>query len=252
MAEGTALQVYVTYATPQDEFIHPMRVAPGTTIGQAIERSGVLARFPDINLVTQPVGIYGKKKTLDTVCATATASRSTGRWWPTRRIRGASARPRSRQRPDFSTAPGQHAPHLRQPARLLVVGYVDALALVIHVRDAHARGQRRLAAACRRALFGVAGLALRVLGRLVLGRGALGRALRGRRRRGRPGTGPRSWRSPRVQPAPWWPRAVSSGCATAACRAAAGGRKTRACRGRRSTSTGHMPSGASDEGAGAQ
>lgn len=62
-----ALQVYVVYATPQDEFIHPMRVAPGATIGQAIEGSGVLARFPEINLVTQPVGIYGKKKTLDTV-----------------------------------------------------------------------------------------------------------------------------------------------------------------------------------------
>jgi putative ubiquitin-RnfH superfamily antitoxin RatB of RatAB toxin-antitoxin module len=61
------VQVYVSYATPGDEFILPMRVAPGTTIGQAIEGSGVLARFPEINLVTQPVGIYGKKKTLDTV-----------------------------------------------------------------------------------------------------------------------------------------------------------------------------------------
>jgi putative ubiquitin-RnfH superfamily antitoxin RatB of RatAB toxin-antitoxin module len=63
---GGALQVYVVYATAQQEFIQPMRVAPGTTIGQAVEGSGVLARFPDINLVTQPVGIYGKKKTLDT------------------------------------------------------------------------------------------------------------------------------------------------------------------------------------------
>jgi putative ubiquitin-RnfH superfamily antitoxin RatB of RatAB toxin-antitoxin module len=61
------LQVWVCYATPQDEFLQPMRVAPGATIGQAIEGSGVLARFPEINLVTQPVGIYGKKKTLDTV-----------------------------------------------------------------------------------------------------------------------------------------------------------------------------------------
>jgi len=42
-------------------------VAPGTTIGQAIEQSGVLAEFPEINLVTQPVGIYARKKTLDTV-----------------------------------------------------------------------------------------------------------------------------------------------------------------------------------------
>jgi putative ubiquitin-RnfH superfamily antitoxin RatB of RatAB toxin-antitoxin module len=65
MAED--VQVTVSYVTPGDEFIHPMRVAPGTTIVQAIEGSGVLARFPEINLVTQPVGIFGKKKTLDTV-----------------------------------------------------------------------------------------------------------------------------------------------------------------------------------------
>ena len=61
------LQVYVSYATAQREFLRPLRVPPGTTIGQAVETSGVLAEFPEINLVTQPVGIYAKKKTLDTV-----------------------------------------------------------------------------------------------------------------------------------------------------------------------------------------
>jgi putative ubiquitin-RnfH superfamily antitoxin RatB of RatAB toxin-antitoxin module len=66
MAEPAELQVYVTYALPQNEFIRPLRVPPGTTIGQAIEQSGVLSTFPDINLVTQPVGIYGKKRTLET------------------------------------------------------------------------------------------------------------------------------------------------------------------------------------------
>ena len=66
-AAAPELQVYLVYATPQSEYIRPMRVPPGTTIGQAIEGSGVLASFPEINLVTQPVGIYGKKKTLDTV-----------------------------------------------------------------------------------------------------------------------------------------------------------------------------------------
>ena len=59
--------VVVCYATPTREFLRALDVAPGTTIGQAIEASGVLAAFPDINLVTQPVGIYAKKKTLDTV-----------------------------------------------------------------------------------------------------------------------------------------------------------------------------------------
>jgi putative ubiquitin-RnfH superfamily antitoxin RatB of RatAB toxin-antitoxin module len=61
------LQVYVCYATARDEFLHPMKVAPGTTIGQAIEMSGVLEAYPDINLTTQPVGVYARKKTLDTI-----------------------------------------------------------------------------------------------------------------------------------------------------------------------------------------
>jgi len=65
MADG--VDVIVVYATPQQEFIRPLTVAPGTTIMGAIEASGVLASFPDINLATQPVGIYAKKKAPDTV-----------------------------------------------------------------------------------------------------------------------------------------------------------------------------------------
>jgi uncharacterized protein len=61
------VQVYVSYAVEQREFIRTMQVEQGTTIGQAIEQSGVLEAFPDINLATAPVGIYAKKKTLDTV-----------------------------------------------------------------------------------------------------------------------------------------------------------------------------------------
>ncbi|WP_020655088.1 RnfH family protein [Massilia niastensis] len=61
------VQVYVCYALPEREWLRPMQVAAGTTIGEAIEQSGVLEAFPDINLTTQPVGIYAKKKDLDTV-----------------------------------------------------------------------------------------------------------------------------------------------------------------------------------------
>jgi putative ubiquitin-RnfH superfamily antitoxin RatB of RatAB toxin-antitoxin module len=69
MADEVAatLPVVVCYATAQQEFLRSLEVEPGTTIGAAIEASGVLATFPDINLVTQPVGIFAKKKTLDTV-----------------------------------------------------------------------------------------------------------------------------------------------------------------------------------------
>lgn len=67
MAESAQLQVFVSYALPQQEFIRELRVAPGTTVAQAIEQSGVLTSFPDIDLATHPVGIYARKKTLDTV-----------------------------------------------------------------------------------------------------------------------------------------------------------------------------------------
>ena len=61
------LGIAVCYASARQQWLRAMQVAPGTTIGEAIERSGVLEAFPDINLTTQPVGIFAKKKTLDTV-----------------------------------------------------------------------------------------------------------------------------------------------------------------------------------------
>lgn len=61
------LGISVCYASDKVEWLHPMQVEAGTTVGEAIERSGVLEAFPEINLTTQPVGIYAKKKTLDTV-----------------------------------------------------------------------------------------------------------------------------------------------------------------------------------------
>lgn len=67
MADAASVQVWVSYAAGTFEYLEGMQVAPGTTIGQAIEQSGVLQAHPEINLVTQPVGIYARKKTLDTV-----------------------------------------------------------------------------------------------------------------------------------------------------------------------------------------
>lgn len=61
------LGISVCYASDRHEWLRTLQVEAGTTIGAAIERSGVLEAFPNINLTTQPVGIYAKKKTLDTV-----------------------------------------------------------------------------------------------------------------------------------------------------------------------------------------
>lgn len=61
------IDVIVAWAVPQRTVLRPVRVAPGTTIAQAIGISGLLQEFPEIDLAAHPVGIYGKKKPLDTV-----------------------------------------------------------------------------------------------------------------------------------------------------------------------------------------
>ena len=62
-----AIHVQVCYATAIHEYFRDLAVAPGTTIEQAIIQSGVLTDIPGIDLAVQPVGLYGKKKPLDTV-----------------------------------------------------------------------------------------------------------------------------------------------------------------------------------------
>ncbi|MCC6071027.1 RnfH family protein [Massilia sp. GCM10020059] len=61
------VNVQLCYAAPLREYFRELAVAPGTTIEQAIIQSGVLQAIPGIDLVVQPVGIFGKKRPLDTV-----------------------------------------------------------------------------------------------------------------------------------------------------------------------------------------
>lgn len=61
------LHVSLCYATPTLEVLRELDVAPGTTIKDAIAASGMLAELPEIDLAVHPVGIFGKKKPLDTV-----------------------------------------------------------------------------------------------------------------------------------------------------------------------------------------
>ena len=61
------LRVQLSHASAQHEFLRELDVEEGTTIEQAITLSGVLIEIPGIDLALQPVGLYGKKKPLDTV-----------------------------------------------------------------------------------------------------------------------------------------------------------------------------------------
>jgi len=58
--------VEVAYALPNVQVIIPLYVKQGTTLEQAIQMSGVLDDFPDIDLAKNKVGIFSKIQPLDT------------------------------------------------------------------------------------------------------------------------------------------------------------------------------------------
>jgi len=56
----------VAYALPENQVLIALDVEEGTTIRQAIERSGILLRIPGIDLAEGCVGVFGKVARLDT------------------------------------------------------------------------------------------------------------------------------------------------------------------------------------------
>jgi len=54
------IMVEVAYALPTQQVILPITVIPGTTAQAAIEASGILAKFPEIDLNSNKIGIFGK------------------------------------------------------------------------------------------------------------------------------------------------------------------------------------------------
>lgn len=61
------MNVGVAYAGESTLFWRKLDVPEGSTVRDAIDRSGLLADFPEIDLDTQKVGIYGKVTKLDAV-----------------------------------------------------------------------------------------------------------------------------------------------------------------------------------------
>lgn len=59
--------IEVAYALPQQQVILPVKVAEGTTAAQAVDASGILKKFPEIDLEQNKLGIFGKLVKPDTV-----------------------------------------------------------------------------------------------------------------------------------------------------------------------------------------
>ncbi|HQU16175.1 MAG: RnfH family protein [Chromatiales bacterium 21-64-14] len=67
MGNAEALRVEVTYARPDRQVLMVLQLPPGATLEQAIRRCGVLTQFPEIDLKVNPVGVFGRRRTLDAV-----------------------------------------------------------------------------------------------------------------------------------------------------------------------------------------
>ena len=59
------MNVGVAYADKFKQVWLKLEIPDGSTVRQAIEHSGLLEQFPDINLEKQKVGIFGKVTKLD-------------------------------------------------------------------------------------------------------------------------------------------------------------------------------------------
>ena len=59
------LIVEVAYALPKEQLIIPVKLTNGSTAEQAIRRSGIMTKYPDIDLAVNKIGIFGKLTKLD-------------------------------------------------------------------------------------------------------------------------------------------------------------------------------------------
>jgi len=59
--------VEVAYALPKEQLIIPIKVTEGITAEQAIKSSGMMAKYPEIDLAVNKIGIFGKLTRLDSL-----------------------------------------------------------------------------------------------------------------------------------------------------------------------------------------
>lgn len=61
------MNVKVVYAKPERAVLLSVEVPDGATVKEALDKSGILARCPDIDLGVNKVGVWGKVCELDAV-----------------------------------------------------------------------------------------------------------------------------------------------------------------------------------------
>ena len=64
MTESIAVEV--VYALPRRQELIRLKLPAGSTVRQAVEASGLLQKYPEIDLARNKLGIFGKLSKLDT------------------------------------------------------------------------------------------------------------------------------------------------------------------------------------------
>jgi hypothetical protein len=64
---GDMIRIEVAYAKPERQLILALEAEPGITAKEAVIRSGILDEFPEIDIETAKLGIFGKAAPANTV-----------------------------------------------------------------------------------------------------------------------------------------------------------------------------------------
>ena len=67
MSQPQQIEIEVVYASAEQQTLLSLRLAPGVDVLAAIQQSGILQQYPEIDLTQQAVGIFGKRVSLDTI-----------------------------------------------------------------------------------------------------------------------------------------------------------------------------------------
>ncbi|MCZ6564989.1 MAG: RnfH family protein [Gammaproteobacteria bacterium] len=67
MGDSNSIAVMVCYATANQQEIIPLELPPQTNILQAIQQSGILDQYTEIDLAKNTIGVFGKLVNLDQV-----------------------------------------------------------------------------------------------------------------------------------------------------------------------------------------
>lgn len=64
------IRVEICYASPTQQWLKTLEITEGSTVLEVIKVSRVLERFPEIDSLSERVGIFGRRVTLETVVKT--------------------------------------------------------------------------------------------------------------------------------------------------------------------------------------